>query len=196
DGLSDDAAVVRALAEAANAVRAEHGRLDVAWGDEYRLRAPGLDLPANGMSDPFGVFRATGYTETEDGRHAARFGDSFVAAVEFGEAVRARLAYLRQRNTARPVVTGTDDAVRGKAAQASTIYEGRSGRERRSKGNFPGAGSRVRGAEGRRQQGREHIHARSSTRPDPTQRAQRAPRSPPPPPAARAISPSDTPAPS
>src|SRR5690554_4381728 len=101
DGLSDDAAVVRALAEAANAVRAEHGRLDVAWGDEYRLRAPGLDLPANGMSDPFGVFRATGYTETEDGRHAARFGDSFVAAVEFGEAVRAR-ALLTYGNATQP----------------------------------------------------------------------------------------------
>jgi len=101
DGLADQPAVITALAQAADVVRAEYGRLDVAWGDEYRLRAPGIDLPANGMSDPFGVFRATAYAETDDGKHAARFGDSFVAAVEFGETVRAR-ALLTYGNATQP----------------------------------------------------------------------------------------------
>ena len=101
DGLASEPAVIAALAQAATAVRAEYGRLDVAWGDEYRLRAPGIDIPANGMSDPFGVFRATGYAETDDGKHAARFGDSFVAAVEFGETVRAR-ALLTYGNATQP----------------------------------------------------------------------------------------------
>ena len=101
DGLADEAAVIEALAAAAAAVRDEHGRLDVAWGDEYRLRGPGIDLPANGMSDPFGVFRATAYTDTDDGRQAATFGDSFVAAVEFGDSVRAR-ALLTYGNATQP----------------------------------------------------------------------------------------------
>lgn len=101
DGLADGPAVVQALAGAAAAVRGEHGRLDVAWGDEYRLRTPGIDLPANGMSDPFGVFRATAYAGTDDGRHAAQFGDSFVAAVQFGDVVRAR-ALLTYGNATQP----------------------------------------------------------------------------------------------
>lgn len=101
DGLANEAAVITALENAASAVRDEYARLDVAWGDEYRLRGPGIDLPANGMSDPFGVFRATAYAETEDGKHAATFGDSFVAAVEFGDAVRAR-ALLTYGNATQP----------------------------------------------------------------------------------------------
>src|SRR5690606_1876610 len=52
DGLADPAAAVAALEEAAAGVRDRHGRLDMAWGDVYRLQAPGRDLPANGAADP------------------------------------------------------------------------------------------------------------------------------------------------
>lgn len=103
DGLADPDAAVDALAGAAAAVSGAHGRADVAWGDVYRLRAPGIDLPANGAADPFGVFRATWYDEAEDGRHAARGGDSFVAAIEFGPSVRAQ-ALLTYGNATQPAL--------------------------------------------------------------------------------------------
>jgi len=74
-----------ALERAAAAVQQEHGRLDVAWGELYRLRGAGMDLPADGTGDPNGVLRATLYQRAADGRFVAVGGDSWVAAVEFGD---------------------------------------------------------------------------------------------------------------
>ncbi len=103
DGLADPGAAVEALAAAAAAVSGAHGRPDVAWGEVYRLRAPGIDLPANGASDPFGVFRATWYDEAADGQRTASGGDSFVAAIEFGPSVRAQ-ALLTYGNATQPAL--------------------------------------------------------------------------------------------
>ncbi|HUP20390.1 MAG TPA: acylase [Gemmatimonadota bacterium] len=89
DGLADPAHALDALAEAAWNVETLWGAPDVAWGEVYRLRRDSLDLPANGASDPAGSFRVTDYDRELDGRLRAVSGDSYVAVVEFGEAVRA-----------------------------------------------------------------------------------------------------------
>jgi acyl-homoserine-lactone acylase len=78
DGFADPAAVVAALAEVADAVRAAFGALDVAWGDAVRLRYDAVDLPAvGGPGDPFGVFRVVcGLLGPRPGRAAATHGNA------------------------------------------------------------------------------------------------------------------------
>lgn len=50
-----------------------------------------LDFPANGGGENLGGFRSIDYVEEEDGTQKAVFGDSFVALVEFGATVRAKV---------------------------------------------------------------------------------------------------------
>jgi acyl-homoserine-lactone acylase len=90
DGLRDPAAAVRALAEAAEQLKKTHGALDVPWGQVYRLRVGGKDLPANGGPSDLGIFRVVGFAEDKDGKMRAAGGDSYVATIEFGPTVRAR----------------------------------------------------------------------------------------------------------
>jgi len=90
DGLRDPAAAVRALVEAADQIRKAHGAIDVPWGQVYRLRLGGKDLPANGGPGDLGIFRVVGFAEDKDGKMRAAGGDSYVATIEFGDPVRAR----------------------------------------------------------------------------------------------------------
>ncbi|MGH7503594.1 MAG: acylase [Longimicrobiales bacterium] len=101
DGLADPRLAVEALDAAAAAVESTHGALDVAWGDVHRLRMGGLDFPANGGPGQLGIFRVLGFSDAEDGRDIAIFGDSYVAAVEFGDPVRA-FAILPYGNASQP----------------------------------------------------------------------------------------------
>lgn len=100
DGVADPAIAVDALAAAASEVEARHGRLDIAWGNVHRLRAPGYDLPGNGSSS-LGAFRVTSWQMGDDGTARAVGGDSWVAAIEFGEPVRAAAA-LSYGNASQP----------------------------------------------------------------------------------------------
>lgn len=111
DGLADPAAAVVALEAAAAAVEAEHGALDVPWGEVYRLRAEGIDLPANGGPSSLGIFRVVGYEAAGDGRAEAAGGDSWVGAIEFGEPVRA-LGLLSYGNSSRPGSPHNGDQLR------------------------------------------------------------------------------------
>lgn len=89
-GVADTALAVAALASAADSVRRIYGRLDVAWGDVYRLRRDTVDLPASGAAGDLGVFRNVGFEESGRGTYEAVGGTSFVAAIEFSDPVRAR----------------------------------------------------------------------------------------------------------
>jgi acyl-homoserine-lactone acylase len=91
-GIEDPDLAVELLAAAVDTTRARHGAADVAYGDVFRLRRDGLDLPGNGQGDPFGVFRAAWYASAEFNRQEIVGGDSFVMAVEFGNPIRARAA--------------------------------------------------------------------------------------------------------
>jgi acyl-homoserine-lactone acylase len=102
DRLADPAGAAALLAEAAREVRAEHGSLDVPWGEVHRLRAGDRDLPANGGPGDLGIFRVVGFAPAGEGAaRRAVGGDSFVAAVEFSDPVRAR-ALLAYGNASQP----------------------------------------------------------------------------------------------
>lgn len=90
DGLADAGRAVEALSAAARTVEERWGRPDPAWGETRRFRRDGVDLPGNGRSGRLGVFRVVGWGDDGDGRLRATGGDSFVAAVEFGDSLRAR----------------------------------------------------------------------------------------------------------
>jgi acyl-homoserine-lactone acylase len=95
-GLEDPRAAVASLGEAARKVRTDYGALDVPWGDVMRIRYGGKDLASNGASgDPLGVFRVANYAPGDDGKFHLVAGDTWFAAIEFGNPVRAKvlLAY-------------------------------------------------------------------------------------------------------
>lgn len=90
DGLADPAAAVAALEAAAATVVQRFGATDAKWGDVYRIRRDTLDLPSNGAAGTYGVFRTVGYEAVEPNRYRAIGGDSYVAAIEFSNPLRAR----------------------------------------------------------------------------------------------------------
>jgi len=89
DGLADPSQAVAALATAAARVEATYGKLDVPWGEVFRLHYANIDLPANGAEGALGVFRLLDFAPAQDGKFRSAQGDSFVAAVEFSTPVRA-----------------------------------------------------------------------------------------------------------
>jgi acyl-homoserine-lactone acylase len=101
DGLSDPDAAVAALEAAARSVRDQWGALDVPWGTPNRLRRDDVDLPANGAAGDYGAFRVTNFRPTDDGTGVAVAGDSYIAAIEFSDPVRAR-ALVGYGNASQP----------------------------------------------------------------------------------------------
>jgi acyl-homoserine-lactone acylase len=91
DGLSDPARAVYLLEVAAEEVKAQFGRLDVPWGDFYRINLHGKDLPANGTEGFLGVFRVASSGGSDGDHMYVGSGDSWVAVIEFGEEVRAKV---------------------------------------------------------------------------------------------------------
>jgi acyl-homoserine-lactone acylase len=100
-GLADAAATIAALEKAVDQVESDYGAIDVAWGEVNRLRLAGLDLPANGAGGELGVFRVLSFVPEKDKKFRADFGDTYVAAVEFSNPVRA-MAVLSYGNSSQP----------------------------------------------------------------------------------------------
>ncbi len=100
-GLAQPVAALAALEKAARNTLDRFGALDVPWGEVYRLRIAGRDLPASGGPSRLGVFRSLEFTPEKDGRFRALFGDSFVALVEFCQPVRAKVL-LSYGNASQP----------------------------------------------------------------------------------------------
>ncbi|MDE2962564.1 MAG: acylase, partial [Acidobacteriota bacterium] len=103
-GLARPVAAIAALERAARSTMNRFGALDVPWGEVYRLRMAGRDLPASGGPSRLGVFRSLEFAPEKDGRFRALFGDSFVALVEFSQPVRAKvlLSYGNASQSASP----------------------------------------------------------------------------------------------
>lgn len=99
-GLGDAAAAVEAMRQAAASVKKKWGSLDVAYGEANRFRFKGKDLPGDGASGTYGVYKVQQFgSDPSDGRNAAGwigadkplagFGDAWVLAVEFTQPLRA-----------------------------------------------------------------------------------------------------------
>ncbi|MBD2458882.1 acylase [Nostoc sp. FACHB-87] len=108
DGLADSQSAVKALVDAATKIEQNYGTLDVPWGEVFRLRYGNLDLPANGGDGTKGIFRTVYFAPADNGRFQAFNGDSFVAAVEFSQPVKAK-ALTSYGNATQPNSPHIDD---------------------------------------------------------------------------------------
>ncbi|MCG8442981.1 MAG: penicillin acylase family protein, partial [Caulobacterales bacterium] len=82
-------AAVAALAQAARSMKGRFGALDVPYGEAYRIRYGGRDLPASVGNDDYGVFRAGFFRPEDDGTWSLIGGNTFVLIAEFGDQLRA-----------------------------------------------------------------------------------------------------------
>ncbi len=101
DGINDPKKAVDLLVTAAIDVEQKYGALDVAWGDVYRLRMNGIDLPASGGPGEYGIFRTVYFTDTPDNKKMAIAGETYTAVTEFGKKVRADVL-LSYGNSTQP----------------------------------------------------------------------------------------------
>ncbi|PHM11849.1 acylase [Nostoc sp. 'Peltigera malacea cyanobiont' DB3992] len=101
DGLKDPESAAKALQIAATKVEKAYGKLDVAWGEVFRVHSGNLDLPANGGPGDLGIFRVLHFAPAKDERFQAVAGDSYVAAVEFSQPVKA-MALIGYGNATQP----------------------------------------------------------------------------------------------
>jgi acyl-homoserine-lactone acylase len=101
DGLADPARAVQLLEESALELEAKFGRIDVPWGDYYRIAYNGKDLPANGIDGSLGVFRVAWPGDADQDHMYVGGGDSWVGVIEFADEVRARVL-LSYGNATQP----------------------------------------------------------------------------------------------
>ncbi len=91
-GLANPEAAVKVLETAATTVKFLYGSLDVPWGKVARLRYGKVDLPARGGPGMLGIFRVIDVMPSDaDGSFQAFAGDTYIAAIEFSNPIRAKV---------------------------------------------------------------------------------------------------------
>lgn len=101
DGLANPEDAVKILETAAASLEKTYGKLDVAWGEVFRLEHGKVNLPANGGGGNLGIFRVVDFAPSENGRFRPVAGDSYVAAIEFSKPVKA-MALTAYGNSSQP----------------------------------------------------------------------------------------------
>jgi acyl-homoserine-lactone acylase len=92
NGIADPEAAVKVLETVATTVKLLYGSLDVQWGDIARLRYGDVQLPASGGPGQFGIFRVIDLAPlAADGGFQSVAGDSYIAAIEFSNPIRAKV---------------------------------------------------------------------------------------------------------
>jgi acyl-homoserine-lactone acylase len=101
DGLVNPENAVAMLSAAAAKVEKTYGALNVPWGEVFRLKYAHVDLPANGGDGGLGIFRVLNFAPSENKRFQPVAGDSYVAAIEFSNPVKA-MALTSYGNATQP----------------------------------------------------------------------------------------------
>ena len=91
DGLADPERAVQLLEETAIEIETKFGSLDTPWGDYYRIKYNGKNLPANGIDGAMGVFRVAWPGGADDNNMFVGGGDSWVGIIEFGDEIKAKV---------------------------------------------------------------------------------------------------------
>jgi acyl-homoserine-lactone acylase len=114
NGLADKEKAVRVFVDAVKWTRSTYGSEAVAWGEVHRFRFKDIDLPADGATGTYGLFRVVSFRQQDDGKRVAGVaagsdalvgsGDAWVLAVEFSKPVKAYsvLAYGQTTNPQSP----------------------------------------------------------------------------------------------
>jgi len=98
-GIADPDAAVKHFKEAWRATRVQYGSAGVAYGEIHRFRFGSLDLPGDGASGTYGLFRVLRFGAEVEGKRLAGqtekdaspvgFGDAWVIGVEFTKPIKA-----------------------------------------------------------------------------------------------------------
>ena len=111
-GLANPQQAVAALLEVATKVEQDYNAIDVPWGEVFRLNNGNIDLPANGGPGSLGIFRVVNFKQMEDSQYfQASHGDSFVAAIEFSQPVKA-MALTTYGNSTQPNSNHSDEQLK------------------------------------------------------------------------------------
>ena len=90
-GLANPKDAVKKLEDTAVAVSWLYGKLDVTWGEVARISYKNIDLPASGGPGLFGIFRVLDLVPGNNNRFQTFAGDSYIAAIEFSNPVKAKV---------------------------------------------------------------------------------------------------------
>ena len=113
-GLRDPAAAVPFLTQAAKELQKQFGKLDIAWGDVYRVVLadhdpsyekviPLTNVPGSGSPEPFGAMRKAYYYQSPEPNPKFTYdGDTYVQAVEFTPKGAVAKALIGYGNASRP----------------------------------------------------------------------------------------------
>lgn len=91
DGIADPKRAVKLFEQSVNEIKNKFGKLNVPWGDYYRINYNGKDLPANGSQGDLGIFRVAWPGRFENKNMYVGGGDSWVGVIEFGEKIKAKV---------------------------------------------------------------------------------------------------------
>lgn len=91
DGIANPERAVSLLEQVATEIEAKYGKLDVPWGDYYRIVYNDKNLPANGIDGSMGVFRVAWPARADENNMYVGGGDSWVGVIEFGDQVKAKV---------------------------------------------------------------------------------------------------------
>lgn len=101
DGLANPQDAIKALEAATVKIEKTYGKLDVAWGEVFRLKYKNVDLPSNGGDGSLGIFRVVNFAPSDNNQFQPIAGDSYVAAIEFSQPVKA-MALTSYGNSSQP----------------------------------------------------------------------------------------------
>jgi len=107
-GLKDPQKAAQLLDAAAIETEKEFGTMDVAWGKVMRFQFAGADLPANGGFGNLGIFRVITFGPLHNGTRSQVHGETYVAAVEFGTPLKAKVL-MSYGNSSQPGSTHQTD---------------------------------------------------------------------------------------
>lgn len=100
-GIRSPDKAVASLRAAAEVVKKDYGALDVPYGQVYRLRRGGVDLPASTAHQSLGAFNAAVFDRKPDGTYEMVGGETFVGVIAFGPELRAE-GLLTYGNSSEP----------------------------------------------------------------------------------------------
>ncbi len=101
DGFVNNDEVINIIKKSAENHLAKYPKLEIPYGDYYKLKMGDLEYPATGGPQHLGVFRIVSAKPNEEGKFIGYFGDTFVLVLEMGAEINAK-GLLTYGNSSNP----------------------------------------------------------------------------------------------
>ncbi|PRX56088.1 penicillin acylase family protein [Flagellimonas meridianipacifica] len=101
DKFVDNDEVIGIIKKSAQNHLAKYTKLEIPYGDYYKLKMGDLEYPATGGPQHLGVFRIVYANPNEEGKFIGYFGDTFVLVLEMDEEIKAK-GLLTYGNSSNP----------------------------------------------------------------------------------------------